>query len=66
MDAIRNRNQKVMKHLGKIPYVTESMMPGTNIDVNQFVEKQKEKYGKYIKPITSLDASFSKSRSKQN
>jgi hypothetical protein len=28
-----------MKHLGKIPYVSESMMPGTSIDASRFVEK---------------------------
>lgn len=37
IDAIKNRNQRVMRHLGKIPYVSESMMPGTSIDASRFV-----------------------------
>lgn len=36
-DAIRHRNQRVLKHLGKIPYVTESMMPGVTIDVSRLI-----------------------------
>lgn len=37
-----------MKHLGKIPYISESMMPGS-IDASKLVEKQPQKT--YIKPI---------------
>lgn len=48
IDAIKNRNQRVMKHLGKIPYISESMMPGS-IDASKLVEKQPQKT--YIKPI---------------
>lgn len=39
IDAIKHRNQRVMKHLGKIPYVTESMLLGSSVDLNKFVEK---------------------------
>lgn len=28
-----------MKHLGKVPYLTESMLPGTSLDPSKFVEK---------------------------
>lgn len=30
-------------HLGKVPYVTESMMPGTNIDASKFIERSPTK-----------------------
>jgi hypothetical protein len=40
VDAIKNRNQRVMRHLGKVPYITESMLPGTSVDASQLVEKK--------------------------
>ena len=29
-----------MKHLGKVPYITESMLPGMSVDASQLVEKK--------------------------
>lgn len=38
INAIKNRNQRVMKHLGKIPYITESM--GSGLDASKLVDNE--------------------------
>lgn len=37
IDAIKHRNQRVMKHMGKVPYISESMILGSSIDMNKIV-----------------------------
>ena len=39
LDAIKHRNQKYIKHIGTLPYLTESMLPGTNVDASKFIER---------------------------
>ena len=39
IDAIRHRNQRVMKHAGRIPYITESMVPGMDVNPSMFIDR---------------------------
>ena len=43
MDAIKFRNQRVMKHHGRLPYISESMLAGTNIDASQFMQQSPQR-----------------------
>ena len=40
IDAIKHRNQRVMKHLGCLPYITESMLPGMNVNPSIFMDSR--------------------------
>lgn len=50
IDAIRHRNQKIMRHIGAQPYLTESMLPGISVDPSKYVEKPEQIYTA-IKPM---------------
>ena len=49
-----------MKHLGKMPYITQSMSPGSNIDASKYMETPEKApiYQKKVNPAPLMPVTY--------
>lgn len=49
-----------MKHLGKMPYITQSMLPGSSIDASKYMERSEKVpiYQKKLDPAPLMPVTY--------